>query len=51
MERIQLFTPAHLKQELLGNEYITIPLRHPLEDDKGPLEFVLKDNKEYINLE
>src|SRR5271156_1317470 len=51
MERIQLFTPAHLKQELLGNEYITIPLMHPLEDDKGPLEFVLKDNQEYINLE
>src|SRR5271156_682156 len=24
---------------------------HPLEDDKGPLESVLKDNKEYINLE
>src|SRR5271156_4086293 len=24
---------------------------HPLEDDKGPLEFVLKDNKEHINLE
>src|SRR5271156_1979038 len=51
MEHIELFTPAHFRQELLGNEYITLPLMHPLEDDKGPLEFMLKDNKEYINME
>ena len=52
MNQLQLFTPKKFPQELLGNEYITIEPFHPLsEKSKGPLEFVLKENKDYIDLE
>jgi hypothetical protein len=50
MEHLRLFKPATFQQELLGNEYITLRPYHNM-PDKGPIEFLLKDNKEYINLE
>src|SRR3981189_247981 len=50
MEQLGLFKSAAFPQELLGNEYITLRPYHSM-PDKGPIEFLLKDNKEYINLE
>jgi hypothetical protein len=50
MEQLGLFKPKTFPQELLGNEYITLRPFHNL-PDKGPIEFMLKDNKEYINLQ
>ena len=49
MEHLRLFKPKTLPQELLGNEYITLKPYHNM-PDKGPIEVLLKDNKEYINL-
>ena len=49
MEHLRLFKPKTFPQELLGNEYITLKPFHKL-PDRGPIEFLLKDNKEYINL-
>jgi len=49
MEHLRLFKPKTFPQELLGNEYITLKPYHKL-PERGPIEFVLKDNKEYINL-
>ena len=50
MEQIDLFKPASFPQALLGNEYITLRPFHNL-PPKGPIEFMVKDNKEYINLQ
>ena len=49
MEHLRLFKPKTFPQELLGNEYITLRPYNNM-NDKGPIEFLLKDNKEYINL-
>jgi hypothetical protein len=50
MEQLRLFKPKSFPQELLGYEYITLRPYLPI-PDKGPIEFLLKDNKEYINLD
>src|SRR3981189_272099 len=50
MEQLGLCKSAAFPQELLGNEYITLRPYHSM-PDKGAIEFLLKDNKEYINLE
>lgn len=50
MEQLELFKPKTFPQELLGNEYITLRPHHNL-PEKGPIEFLLRDNKEYINLQ
>jgi len=50
MDQIDLFKPSSFPQVLLGNEYITLRPFHNL-PPKGPIEFMIKDNKEYINLE
>src|SRR3977135_1243719 len=50
MDQLGLFKPLSFPQELLGNEYITLRPYHNM-PDKGPIEFLLKDNKEYINME
>lgn len=49
MEQTALFTPESFPQTLLGNEYITLRPHHTL-PEKGPIEFLLKDSKEYINM-
>jgi hypothetical protein len=50
MDQLALFKPATFPQALMGSEYITLRpyLGIP---ERGPVEFLLKDNKEYINLE
>ena len=50
MEQLRLFKTNTYQQELLGNEYITLRPYHNM-PEKGPVEFMLKDNKEYINLD
>src|SRR5438477_12428381 len=50
MEQLELFKPKSFPQELLGNEYVTLRPHHNL-PEKGPIKFLLKDNKEYITLE
>ena len=50
MEQLRLFKTNTYQQELLGNEYITLRPYHNM-PEKGPIEFMLKDNKEYINLD
>jgi hypothetical protein len=52
MNELQLFQPKSFPQELLGNEYMTLEPYHPLsEKSTGPIEFVLKENKDYIDLQ
>src|SRR5271156_5305493 len=52
MNQLQLFVPKRFPQELFGNEYISIdPFRPLIDKSNGPLEFVLKENKEYIDLQ
>src|SRR5271156_3499705 len=52
MNQLQLFLPKRFLQELFGNEYISIDPYRPLTDKStGPLEFVLKENKDYIDLQ
>jgi len=52
MNQLQLFAPKQFPQELFGNEYISIDPYRPLTDKStGPLEFVLKENKDYIDLQ
>ena len=52
MNQLQLFVPKQFPQELFGNEYISIDPYRPLTDkSNGPLEFVLKEIKEYIDLQ
>src|SRR5437773_1883592 len=51
MDQLQLFQPNHFPQELNGNEYITLDPFHPITDKStAPIEFVLKENKDYIDL-
>src|SRR5271156_6235267 len=50
MNQLQLFAPKQFPQELFGNEYISIDPYRPLTDKStGPLEFVLKENKDCID--
>src|SRR5271154_205090 len=52
MNQLQLFSPKQFPQELLGNEYITLDPYHVLsEKSTAPIEFVLKENKDYIDLQ
>ena len=52
MNQLQLFQPKQFPQELFGNEYITLDPYHVLsEKSTGPIEFVLKENKDYIDLQ
>lgn len=52
MNQLQLFQPKQFPQELFGNEYITLEPYHVLSDKStGPIEFVLKENKDYIDLQ
>src|SRR5271156_3344338 len=52
MNQLQLFASKQFPQELFGNEYISIGPYRPLTDKStGPLEFVLKENKDYIDLQ
>src|SRR5271156_934109 len=52
MKQLQLFAPKQFPQELFGTEYISIDPYRPLTDKStGPLEFVLKENKDYIDLQ
>src|SRR5271156_4736 len=50
MEQLRIFKPTSFPQQLFGNEFITLRPHHNL-PEKGPIEFLLKDNKDYINLE
>ena len=51
MDQLQYFQPKHFPQELNGNEYITLDPFHVITDKTtGPIEFVLKENKDYIDL-
>ena len=50
MDQLGLFKPATFPQALMGSEYITLRPYLGL-PERGLVEFLLKDNKEYINLE
>src|SRR5271167_706996 len=52
MNQLQLFQPKRFPQELFGHQYITLDPYHLLsEKSSSPIEFVLKENKEYIDLQ
>ena len=52
MNQLQLFQPKKFPQELFGNEYITLdPYNALSEKSSNPVEFVLKENKHYIDLQ
>ena len=52
MNQLQLFQPKRFPQELFGNEYITSDPFHPLNDkSSSPIEFLLKENKHYIDIQ
>src|SRR5271167_4564825 len=52
MNQLQLFQPKRFPQELFGHQYISLDPYHPLtEKSTSPIEFVLKENKEYIDLQ
>ena len=52
MNQLQLFKPKTFPQELFGNEYMTLePYRLLNDKTSAPIEFVLKENKEYIDLQ
>jgi hypothetical protein len=51
MNQLQLFKPKTFPQELFGNEYMTLePYRLLNDKTSAPIDFVLKENKEYIDL-
>ena len=52
MNQLQYFKSKDYPQELFGNEYISVDPYHVLsEKSTGPVEFVLKENKSYIDLQ
>src|SRR5271167_4865114 len=52
MNQLQLFQPKRFPQELFGHQYISLDPYHPLtEKSTSSIEFVLKENKEYIDLQ
>ena len=52
MNQLNLFQPKKFPQEHFGNEYIFVDPFHALTDKStSPIEFVLKENKDYIDLQ
>ena len=46
---LNLFAPPTFQNDLFGSEYITVRPDAPI-TDTGPINFILRDNKEYLDL-